>query len=64
MVEKPVPVQNTVTREQIDQISNISATIAKFLGNGQAIPHLTQALQMPLHSESSTSLSPHSDMES
>lgn len=58
MVEKAVPVQSTVTREQIDQISNISASIAQFLANGQPIPQLTQVLQMPLHSESSVAVQP------
>lgn len=51
-VEKPVLVQNTVSREQIDQITNISASLAQFLANGQPIPQLEQALQLPLHSES------------
>ncbi|KAG7582455.1 Zinc finger CCCH-type [Arabidopsis suecica] len=58
MVEKPVLVQNTVSREQIDQITNISATIAQFLANGQPIPQLEQALKMPLHSESSVAVQP------
>lgn len=29
-----------MTRELIDQISNMSATIAKFIANGQPIPQL------------------------
>ncbi|XP_022550906.2 zinc finger CCCH domain-containing protein 38 [Brassica napus] len=45
--EKAIPVQSGVTREQIDQISNISATIAQLLANGRPLPQLTQALQMP-----------------
>lgn len=55
VVEKAVPVQSGhVTREQIDQISKISATIAHFLANGgQPIPQLTQTLQMPLLSQPS-----------
>ncbi|CAA7053062.1 unnamed protein product [Microthlaspi erraticum] len=53
MVEKAVPVTNTVPREQMDQISNMAASIAQFLAKGQSIPNLRQALQMPLHSESS-----------
>ncbi|KAG2317637.1 hypothetical protein Bca4012_068543 [Brassica carinata] len=53
-VEKAVPVQSGVTREQLDQISNISATIAQFLANGQAIPQLSQALL----SESSMAVQP------
>ncbi|ESQ48035.1 hypothetical protein EUTSA_v10020512mg [Eutrema salsugineum] len=58
-VEKPVPVQNDVTREQMDKISNISASIAQFFANGQPIPQqLTQVLQMPLHSESSMAVQP------
>ena len=47
VVEKAVPVQSGVTREQIDQISNISATIAQLLANRRPLPQLTQALQMP-----------------
>ncbi|KAJ4868071.1 Zinc finger CCCH domain-containing protein 38 [Raphanus sativus] len=53
VVEKAVPVQSGVTREQIDQITKISATIAQFLANGQPISQLTQTLQMPLLSQPS-----------
>ncbi|KAH0943427.1 hypothetical protein HID58_003064, partial [Brassica napus] len=58
MVEKAVPAQSSVTREQKDQLSNISATIAQLLANAQPIPQLTQALQMHLHSESSMAVQP------
>ncbi|KAF8100190.1 hypothetical protein N665_0229s0020 [Sinapis alba] len=51
---------SSVTREQIDQISNISATIAQFLANGQPIPQLTQALL----SESSIAVQPNQATQS
>ncbi|KAL1221586.1 Zinc finger CCCH domain-containing protein 38 [Cardamine amara subsp. amara] len=57
-VEKPGVVQNTVSREQMEKITNISATIAQLLANGQPISQLTQVLQMPLHSESSVAVQP------
>lgn len=58
IVVEPVLVQNTVSKEQIDQITTISATIAQFLANGQPIPQLKQALQMPTHSEASMAVQP------
>lgn len=45
--------QNTVSREELNHISNISASLAQFFGNGQPIPHLQstlnpkQAMQVP-----------------
>ncbi|XP_010487786.1 PREDICTED: zinc finger CCCH domain-containing protein 38-like [Camelina sativa] len=57
-VEKPVLVQNTVSKEQLDKITNISASIAQFLANRQPIPQLNQALQMPPRSESSMAVQP------
>ncbi|EOA30000.1 hypothetical protein CARUB_v10013105mg [Capsella rubella] len=57
-VERPVLVQNTVSKEQLDKITSISATIAQFLANGEPIPELVKALQMPLHSESSMDIQP------
>ncbi|EOA39761.1 hypothetical protein CARUB_v10008408mg [Capsella rubella] len=45
--------QNTVSREELNHISNISASLAQFFGNGQPIPHLQstlnpkQAIQVP-----------------
>ncbi|XP_010465975.1 PREDICTED: zinc finger CCCH domain-containing protein 38-like [Camelina sativa] len=57
-VEKSVLVQNTVSKEQLDKITNISASIAQFLANRQPIPQLNQALQMPPYSESSMAVQP------
>lgn len=45
--------QNTVSREELNHISNISASLAQFFGNGQPTPHLPstltpkQAMQVP-----------------
>nr|VDD60030.1 unnamed protein product [Brassica oleracea] len=45
--------QNTVSREELNHISNISASLAQFFGNGQPIPQLQstlnpkQAMQVP-----------------
>lgn len=45
--------QNSVSREELNHISNISASLAQFFGNGQSIPQLhptlnpNQAMQVP-----------------
>ncbi|KAL0696955.1 hypothetical protein Bca4012_064135 [Brassica carinata] len=36
--------QNTVSREELNHISNISASLAQFFGNGQPIPQLQSTL--------------------
>ncbi|XP_010550283.1 PREDICTED: zinc finger CCCH domain-containing protein 38 [Tarenaya hassleriana] len=49
---------NNATPEELNHISNISASLAQFFGNGQPLPHhfstLTPqtAMQVPLHTES------------
>ncbi|CAN8270261.1 unnamed protein product [Cochlearia groenlandica] len=53
MVEKPVAAPKTVSKEQIDHITTISASLAQFLAKGQPIQQIKQVPQIPLHPETS-----------
>ncbi|KAF8105904.1 hypothetical protein N665_0152s0039 [Sinapis alba] len=61
--------QNTVSREELNHISNISASLAQFFGNGQPIPqlqstlHPKQAMQVPeVHGKEEQSSHAQSDL--
>ncbi|GKV17247.1 hypothetical protein SLEP1_g27778 [Rubroshorea leprosula] len=40
------PTQNMVSNEQLTQLTDLSASLAQLLGNGQQLPHLSAALNL------------------